>query len=1032
MPKREDLHKILILGSGPIVIGQAAEFDYSGTQACKVLMEEGYEVVLVNSNPATIMTDPEVATATYVEPLLPGPVAQVIERERPDALLPTLGGQTALNLAKALSENGTLERFGVELIGADHEAIDRAEDRDRFRATMEGAGLRMPASAIARSLAEAREAAAAIGLPAIVRPAFTLGGRGGGVARTPQDYERVVARGLAASPIGQVLIDRSVIGWGEFEMEVMRDRADNVVIVCSIENLDPMGVHTGDSVCVAPQQTLTDRLYQELRDQSIAVIRAVGVETGGSNVQFAVNPASEEVLVIEMNPRVSRSSALASKATGFPIAKIAARLAVGYTLPEIRNDITRATPAAFEPTLDYCVVKWPRFAFEKFPGSDAVLTTHMKSVGEAMALGRTFGQAFAKAYRSRELDAPAAPAADPLAAAAEPGPDRWDHVLAALRTGHGIEELARATGIDPWFLRELEPIAADPDAPFRGLERSFRAVDTCAAEFPAETPYFYSGWERRAADEVRRSERPGVVILGSGPNRIGQGIEFDYCCVHAAQTVRASGRDAVMLNCNPETVSTDYDTSDRLYFEPLTLPDVLAVCAVERPEGVIVQFGGQTPLKLAAGLRDAGVPLLGTPVEAIDLAEDRGRFGRLLAELGYEAPPYATAHSPAEALACAQDVGFPLLVRPSYVLGGRAMEIVYDRDGLEDYLTRVGTGSDPERPEIFLDRFLEDSIEIDVDALCDGEEVWVGGIMQHVEEAGIHSGDSACVLPPHSLGAPMLDQVREWTRGIGRALGVVGLLNVQYAIRGGRLYVIEANPRASRTVPFVSKAIGLPLAKLATRLALGESLSALELPADPTPAHVSVKEAVLPFDRFDGADALLGPEMRSTGEVMGIAEDFPTAFLKAQAAAGAQLPDSGTVFLTVTDGDKPAAGAVAILLHGLGFRVVATGGTAASLETMGVPVERLNKLGEGSPHVVDWIEQGNVDLVINTPTGTGARSDGWQIRAAAVARGIPCITTMAGALAAARGIWQARRQESEVRSLQELHAGERAAPSAAA
>ena len=1041
MPRRSDLERILILGSGPIVIGQAAEFDYSGTQACKVLRDEGYEVVLVNSNPATIMTDPEFADATYVEPLLPGPVAQVIERERPDALLPTLGGQTALNLAKALHEDGTLERFGVELIGANYDAIARAEDRDLFRATMESVALRMPRSAIATTLTEARDRLEDIGLPVIIRPAFTLGGRGGGVARTEAEFDRVVARGLAASPISQVLIDQSVLGWGEFEMEVMRDHADNVVIVCSIENLDPMGVHTGDSVCVAPQQTLTDRRFQTLRDQAIAVIRAVGVETGGSNVQFAVNPETDEVLVIEMNPRVSRSSALASKATGFPIAKIAARLAVGYTLQEIPNDITRATPASFEPTIDYTVVKWPRFAFEKFPGSDAELTTHMKSVGEAMAMGRTFAQAFAKAMRSRELDRPAPPPAgdaELLEAIAQPGPDRFDWVLEALRRGLGVDAVHEQTGIDLWFLRQLEPLAHDPEAPFRGLERAFKSVDTCAAEFAAETPYFYSGWERRAAHEVRKTagsagsaggalERPSVVILGSGPNRIGQGIEFDYCCVHAAQTVRESGRDAVMINCNPETVSTDYDTSDRLYFEPLTHEDVVGVCELERPEGVIVQFGGQTPLKLAEGLQAAGIPLLGSPVEAIDLAEDRGRFGELLARLGYQAPPYATAHSAPEARERAGSVGFPLLVRPSYVLGGRAMEIVYDDAGLADYLERVHAVNGDGRA-IFLDRFLEDSIEIDVDALCDGEDVWVGGIMQHVEEAGIHSGDSACVLPPHSLGADMLDRVRGWTAGIARALGVVGLLNVQYAVRGDELYVIEANPRASRTVPFVSKAIGLPLAKLACRLVLGEGIADLGLPAEATPSHVSVKEAVLPFDRFAGADALLGPEMRSTGEVMGIAADFPTAFAKAQAAAGAQLPASGTAFITVTDRDKPAAVGVATLLADLGFRIVATGGTARSLGSMGIRVERLNKLGEGSPHVVDRIEQGDVDLVINTPTGTGARSDGWQIRAAAVARGIPCITTMSGALAAARAIWAAQRGRAPVHSLQELHAAAEEAP----
>jgi len=1024
LPRREDIRRILILGSGPIVIGQAAEFDYSGTQACRVLREEGYEVILVNSNPATIMTDPEVASVTYVEPLLPEPVAQVIARERPDAILPTLGGQTALNLAKALHEAGTLAEHGVELIGASYEAIHRAEDRQSFRATMEGVGLRMPRSAIATSGAEARAARDEIGLPVVVRPAFTLGGRGGGIARTEAEFERVVAGGLAASPIGQVLLDESVLGWGEFEMEVMRDGADNVVIVCSIENLDPMGVHTGDSVCVAPQQTLSDRQYQALRDQALAVIRAVGVETGGSNVQFAVNRETDEIVVIEMNPRVSRSSALASKATGFPIAKIAARLAVGYTLPEIPNDITRATPASFEPAIDYVVLKWPRFAFEKFPGADAGLSTHMKSVGEAMAIGRTFGQAFAKAMRSRELDSAARPPAEDAAlldALAVPGTDRFDLVLEALRRGIEAEEIHARTSIDPWFLAELGELARDPEAPFRG-ERSFRAVDTCAAEFAAETPYYYSGWERRASHEVVRGERASVVILGSGPNRIGQGIEFDYCCVHAAQTVRESGRDAVMVNCNPETVSTDYDTSDRLYFEPLTLEDVLGVCEVERPEGVIVAFGGQTPLKLAAGLEAAGVPLLGTPVDAIDLAEDRGRFGALLAELGYEAPPYATAHGPAEALAAAPGVGFPLLVRPSYVLGGRAMEIVYSPDGLADYLERAGReGGNGER-EIFLDRFLEDSIEVDVDALCDGEEVWVGGIMQHVEEAGIHSGDSACVLPPHSLGPDMLALIREQTTGIARALGVVGLLNVQFAIRRDRLFVIEANPRASRTVPFVSKAIGWPLAKLACRIALGERIADLGLPAEPSNGHVCVKEAVLPFDRFVGADALLGPEMRSTGEVMGIARDFPTAFAKAQAAAGARLPTAGTAFITVTDHDKAAAGGLAIQLHDLGFGIVATRGTALSISRMGIPVETLNKVGEGSPHVVDWIERGNVDLVINTPVGTGARSDGYEIRAAAVARGIPCITTMAGGIAAARAIRAAQSGAPKVVSLQEIHA----------
>ena len=1026
MPRRDDLHKILLIGSGPIVIGQAAEFDYSGTQACRVLMDEGYEVVLVNSNPATIMTDPEVATTTYIEPLLAGPVRQVIEREKPDALLPTLGGQTALNLAKTLHEDGTLERHGVELIGADYDAIERAEDRELFRETMLKAGLRVPRSAIAHTIEDAHAAIAQVGLPFIVRPAFTLGGKGGGVVRTEAELERVVGRGLKASPISQVLLEESVLGWGEFELEVMRDRADNVVIVCSIENLDPMGVHTGDSVCVAPQQTLTDKQYQKLRDQAIAAIRAVGVETGGSNVQFAVNRATDEIVVIEMNPRVSRSSALASKATGFPIAKIAARLAVGYTLQEIPNDITKATPASFEPAIDYCVVKWPRFAFEKFPGAESDLTTHMKSVGEAMAIGRTFKQAFAKALRSRELDSrPRHPDDEHalLDALAQPGAERFDHLLEALRRGVPSDEIHRRTSIDPWFLRELAELVADPKSAEGGV-RTYKSVDTCAAEFAARTPYYYSAWERPRPqgpdDEVDRGERPSVVILGSGPNRIGQGIEFDYCCVHAAETVREQGRDAVMINCNPETVSTDYDTSDRLYFEPLTLEDVLAVCDVERPTGVIVQFGGQTPLKLAAGLKEAGVPILGTSVDAIDLAEDRSRFGSLLDDLGYKAPPYATATDSEDALNQAESVGFPLLVRPSYVLGGRAMEIVYSVDGLADYLTRVarepGTA-------IYLDRFLEDSIEVDVDALSDGTDVWIAGVMQHVEEAGIHSGDSACVLPPHTLGNEMLAQIRSQTEGIARALKVVGLLNVQFAIREDTLYVIEANPRASRTVPFVSKAIGLPVAKLACRLLLGERLADLDLPADPTNGHVCVKEVVLPFDRFAGADSLLGPEMRSTGEVMGIARDFPTAFAKAQAAAGAQLPNGGRAFITVADGDKPAATGIATILHDLGFEIVATRGTAQAIRKMGIPAETINKIGEGSPHVVDWIERGEVDLVINTPVGTGARADGWEIRSAAIARGIPCVTTMTGGMAAARAIAAARRGEPEVLSLQEIHAG---------
>ncbi|HVC07771.1 MAG TPA: carbamoyl-phosphate synthase large subunit [Solirubrobacterales bacterium] len=1033
MPRRDDIGKILLIGSGPIVIGQAAEFDYSGVQACKVLLEEGYEVVLVNSNPATIMTDPEFATSTYIEPLLPDPITRIIEKERPDALLPTLGGQTALNLAMALHEDGTLERFGVELIGADAAAIRRAEDREEFRRTMTEARLRIPWSITVESLGEVEAALAGgrISLPAIVRPAFTMGGQGGGVGETETELRQVVSEGLAASPINQVLVEESVLGWGEFELEVMRDHTDNVVIVCSIENVDPMGVHTGDSVTVAPAQTLTDPLYQELRDQAIAVIRAVGVETGGSNVQFGVNPDNGEVVVIEMNPRVSRSSALASKATGFPIAKMAAKLAVGYSLEEIPNDITRATPASFEPTIDYVVTKVPRFAFEKFPGATGRLSTHMQSVGEAMAIGRTFRESFAKALRSRELDSvPEVPEADEvlLDRIHTPCPERYDLVLEAFRRGISVEAVHEHCRVDLWFLRELKVLALEGDGT-DGLTRTYKAVDTCAAEFEAATPYYYSAHERPGADgrppacEIRRGERGSVVILGAGPNRIGQGIEFDYCCVHAAMTVRELGRDAVMINCNPETVSTDYDTSDRLYFEPLTSEDVLAVCEQERPEGVIVQFGGQTPLRLARGLEEAGVPLLGTPVEAIDLAEDRGRFGALLRRLGVKHPPYGTALSAEEAAVIAEEVGFPLLVRPSYVLGGRAMEICYSTEDLATYL-QAHVKADPEHP-LLLDRFLENAIEVDVDALADGHDVWVAGIMQHVEEAGVHSGDSACVIPPMSLGEEMLEEIRATTKRIALELGVVGLINIQYGVAAGQLHVIEANPRASRTVPFVSKATGTPLAKLACRLMLGERLSDQDLQEVPG-GHVSVKEAVLPFARFAGADSVLGPEMKSTGEVMGIAADFPTAFGKAQAAAGVSLPAAGSIFITVTDTDKPAATQIAARFHDLGFRVIATGGTAQAISAMGVPVTRINKLGEGSPHVVDLIRERRCDLVINTPTGSGARVDGYEIRSAAVRHGIPCVTTMTGASAAVRAI-AATKEGAEVRSLQEIHATTRAA-----
>ncbi len=1026
MPKRTDIEKILLIGSGPIVIGQAAEFDYSGVQACKVLLEEGYEVVLVNSNPATIMTDPEFATATYVEPLLPGPLTRIIEKERPDALLPTLGGQTALNLAMALHEDGTLERLGVELIGADHEAIRRAEDREEFRRTMTEAGLRIPWSMTVESLAEVDAALAdgRVTLPAIVRPAFTLGGQGGGVGETETELRQVVSEGLAASPINQVLVEESVIGWGEFELEVMRDRNDNVVIICSIENVDPMGVHTGDSVTVAPAQTLTDQLYQDLRDQAIKVIRAVGVETGGSNVQFAVDPASGEIVVIEMNPRVSRSSALASKATGFPIAKMAAKLAVGYALEEIPNDITQATPASFEPTIDYVVTKIPRFAFEKFPGAEGRLSTHMQSVGEVMSIGRTFRESFAKALRSRELDAEAEVPVDDealLVLLEKPCAERFDLILAAFRRGLSVEAVHERCLVDPWFLRELRALALEGDGT-DGLTRTYKSVDTCAAEFEAATPYYYSAHERPsvgvAATEIRRGERPSVVILGAGPNRIGQGIEFDYCCVHAAMTARELDREAVMINCNPETVSTDYDTSDRLYFEPLTAEDVLAVCEQEGPEGVIVQFGGQTPLKLAGALEEAGVPLLGTPVDAIDLAEDRGRFGALLQRLGVKHPPYGTALSAEEATVIAEKVGFPLLVRPSYVLGGRAMEICYSTEDLAAYL-EANVKADQEHP-LLLDRFLENAIEVDVDALADGTDVHVAGIMQHVEEAGVHSGDSACVIPPMSLGVEMLEEIRATTKRIALELGVVGLINIQYAVAAGELYVIEANPRASRTVPFVSKATGVPLAKLAARLMLGEKLADQEL-REPPAGMVSVKEAVLPFARFAGADSVLGPEMKSTGEVMGIAADFPTAFGKAQAAAGVSLPTEGTVFITVTDTDKPAATQIAARLHDLGFELVATGGTAQAISAMGVPVTPINKIAEGSPHVIDLIRERRCDLVINTPTGAGARADGYEIRTAAVRNDIPCVTTMTGATAAVRAIAAKQKGDAEVKSLQEIH-----------
>jgi carbamoyl-phosphate synthase large subunit len=1062
MPRRDDLHRILILGSGPIVIGQACEFDYSGTQACRVLLEEGYEVVLVNSNPATIMTDPDVATRTYIEPLDADTVTRIIETERPDALLPTLGGQTALNLAMELEQSNVLALWGVEMIGADAQVIRRAEDRAEFRAAMESIGLRVPRSVVATSLEEAAQAAAEIGLPLVVRPAFTLGGAGGGIARTAEQLTTTVEHGLRESPIGQVLLEESVLGWHEYELEVMRDTADNAVVVCSIENVDPMGVHTGDSVTVAPALTLTDPQLQELRDASLAVMRAVGVTCGGSNVQFAVDPRSGEVVVIEMNPRVSRSSALASKATGFPIAKIAAKLAIGYTLDEVLNDITRKTPACFEPTLDYVVVKMPRWAFEKFPLSNRELTTHMKSVGEAMAIGRTFKEAFLKAARSRELDGrPVLPPTREatLKALAIPCAERYELILHAYRLGCTVQEVHELTGVPHFYLSELHDIVDLEDhwvaewsqspALLRTMKRygfsdarlaelcgmterelrarrvaagivpTYKAVDTCAAEFEAQTPYFYSTYEDE--NEALPGDRPRVVILGSGPNRIGQGIEFDYCCVHAAMTVREAGYEAVMVNCNPETVSTDYDISDRLYFEPLTYEDVLNVVGNEQPLGVILQYGGQTPLRLAAGLAEAGVTLIGTPHDAIELAEDRGRFGRLLDELGMRCPPYGVAASLDEAREVAARVGYPLLMRPSFVLGGRAMEIVYGDADLERYLSEAARAT-PDRP-VLIDRFLEDAIEVDVDVVADGEEVYVGAVMQHVEEAGVHSGDSACVIPSISLGEGTLEEVRRWVRDLALALGVRGLMNAQFAYQNYELYVLEVNPRASRTVPFVSKATGVQLAKIATRVVLGERLADLDLPVRRVPRHVSVKEAVAPFNRFPDADSRLGPEMKSTGEVMGVADAFPAAFAKAQAAAGAPLPTEGTVFLSVCDTDKSAATILAQRMAGLGFRILATAGTAHALQSLGVPAEPVNKVAEGAPHIVEMILDGAVDLVVNTPYGRAARSDGFEIRRAALRRGVPCITTLAGASAAVSAIEASRRPRLGVHCLQDLHAG---------
>ena len=1069
MPCRDDLQSILIIGSGPIVIGQACEFDYSGAQACKALKEEGFRVILVNSNPATIMTDPEMADATYIEPITPEAVAKIIERERPDAVLPTLGGQTGLNTALELYDRGILDDFGVEMIGATSDVIRCAEDRDLFRAAMIRCNLNSAFSRVAHSMKDARLGLAEIGLPCVIRPGFTMGGTGGGIAYNVEEFEAIVERGLAASLNTEVLIEESLIGWKEFEMEVMRDKADNVVIICAIENIDPMGVHTGDSVTVAPAQTLTDREYQSLRNASIAIMREVGIECGGSNCQFAINPRDGRMVVIEMNPRVSRSSALASKATGFPIAKFAAKLAVGYTLDELQNDITRKTPACFEPTIDYCVTKMPRFAFEKFAGADPTLTTQMKSVGETMSIGRTFKESLQKALRGLEtgrtglgLDP-----RDPAEAMARdrealtrtlrvPNEHRMLALRAAYRAGWSTEEINEATNIDPWFLENIRELVefeqelggalltkellreakqfgytdaqialatgtdAESVAGLRedfGIHPTYKLVDTCAAEFEAETPYYYSTWEDEC--ELERSNKTKIMILGGGPNRIGQGIEFDYCCVHAAFAAQELGHEAVMVNSNPETVSTDYDTSDALFFEPLTHEDVMNVVKAIEPTGIIVQFGGQTPLNLAEGLAKAGAPLIGTSVESIDRAENRELFTAFLEKLNILQPENGIASTVAEAFDIARRIGYPVLVRPSYVLGGRAMEIVYDDNDLDTYMQNAVQAS-PDKP-ILVDKFLEDAIEIDVDAICDGQMVVIGGIMEHIEEAGIHSGDSTCVLPAHTLGSEILDEITATTKAMALELGVVGLMNVQYAVKNERLYVIEVNPRASRTVPFVSKAIGVPLAKLAAKVMCGKTLKELEFTEEVIPPYFSVKAPVFPFNRFPGVDILLSPEMRSTGEVMGIDRQLGYAFVKAYLAAGTKLPLSGRIFISVRNPHKRSIIPEARALAQLGYELIATDGTFRTLRTAGVEVTRINKVHEGRPHIVDVIKNREIDLILNTPYGKQQRVDDSNIRAAAVIAGIPCITTLAGISATVSALTAMHSADFDVRSLQEYH-----------
>ena len=1072
MPRRADLHRILVIGSGPIVIGQAAEFDYSGTQATKALREEGYEVILINSNPATIMTDPEIADRTYIEPVTPEFVELVIEREKPDALLPTMGGQTALNVAMALSANGVLEKHGVELIGASAHAIAIAEDRKLFGEAMERLGLGVATGGIANTFDEAVALLDVTAFPAIIRPSFTLGGTGGGIAYNRDEFEEIVRRGLSESPTSQILVERSLIGWKEFELEVMRDRFDNVVIVCSIENLDPMGVHTGDSITVAPAMTLTDREYQVMRDAAVAIIREVGVDAGGCNIQFAVNPLDGEMIVIEMNPRVSRSSALASKATGFPIARIGAKLAVGYALNEIPNDITKTTPASFEPVLDYVVVKVPRFAFEKFPSASPLLTTQMKSVGEAMSIGRTFKEAFQKALRALETGRPgwtvgARPVDDRLSdetmetlrgALRQPTPERINQVKRGFLLGMGVAELHELTAIDPWFLaqmeelieaerafvalaevdavemrrmkrmgfsdRQLGDLRGEPEDTVRahrwalGVRPAYKMVDTCAGEFPSATPYLYGSYDEES--EAPKGTGKSVVILGSGPNRIGQGVEFDYCCVRAVMALREQGYETIMINSNPETVSTDFDTSDKLYFEPLTHEDVLEIVDREQPMGVIVQLGGQTPLKLTRGLEKAGVRILGTSPDSIDAAEDRRRFEAIAREVGLTQPPNGTATNVEEALAAAERIGYPVLVRPSYVLGGRAMQIVYDPPALEAYFATAARVSE-ERP-VLIDRFLEDAFEVDVDALSDGTDVVIGGIMQHIEDAGIHSGDSACVLPPYLVGERDMQVMREQTVAMAKAFNVVGLINVQFAVRDGVVYVLEVNPRASRTIPFVSKAIGVPLASHAARVMCGETLADIGFTEEIIPPFVSVKEAVFPFNKFAGTDPVLGPEMRSTGEVMGISDSFGSAFAKAQLGAGNGLPLQGSILVTVNDSDKPTVTPIARRFHEMGFTLYATSGTARYLRARGIPVSPVLKVHEGRPNCLDMIVNGEVQLLVNTPLGKHAQYDDYTLRQAAIRYRVAYTTTLSAASAASDAILSLRSRTPTVRSLQEWQA----------